>query len=222
MAAYHNYLQQERKSSAMVVFLKQQLIQCHNIWRQSFYVETKCKWEYADTYGDFILTDGTHRLNCYQLIAIVFCLIDCLGRTVIPFAFDLPLVLDWTSQVRHSCQTWPLLLLLLPKSWALFICYVHGTTSKMQWLAWPALHSLPRTSTLNTSMSSSLITLTVKKPSTIILWNVVKSPATMPRQSSSSTRCTGSDKRFVSFTHVNTSTVRSKSKNSLLRGGGTL
>jgi hypothetical protein len=45
--------------------------------------------EYADTYSDFILMDGTQGLNRYQLLAIIFCLIDCLGNSVIPgFAFD--------------------------------------------------------------------------------------------------------------------------------------
>jgi hypothetical protein len=45
--------------------------------------------QYVAAYGDFFLMDGTHGLNRYKLIVIVFCVIDCLGRTVTPgFAFD--------------------------------------------------------------------------------------------------------------------------------------
>jgi hypothetical protein len=52
-------------------------------------LQTKQMRAYVDAYGDFVLTDGTHGLNRYKLIAIVFTLIDCLGKSVTPgFAFD--------------------------------------------------------------------------------------------------------------------------------------
>ena len=46
------------------------------------FVQKACMKSYSEVFGDFIIHDGTHHVDRYGFVALVFTLIDSLGKSV--------------------------------------------------------------------------------------------------------------------------------------------